>query len=57
MNPELETTKAQVLEVLGSIDHKLYPEISMQQLLDVLGLTIKEDDVSKLITFYCMLSA
>lgn len=57
MNPELETTKAQVLEVLGSIDHQLYPEISMQQLLDVLGLTIKEDDVSKLITFYCMLSA
>jgi hypothetical protein len=29
----------------------------MQQLVDVLDLTIKEDSVSKLITFYCMLSA
>lgn len=57
MNPETTTTKDQVFEVLGSIDQNLYPEVSVQQLLDVLGLTIKEDDVCKLITFYCMLSA
>lgn len=57
MNPQAKTTKDEVHEALNGIDQKLYPEMSMQQLLDVLGLTIKEDDVCKLITFYCMLSA
>ncbi len=57
MNPETETTKDEVREAMNGIDHKLYPEVSAQQLLHVLGLTIKEDDVCKLITFYCMLSA
>lgn len=56
MNPENET-KEGVKKALDGIDQKLYPEVSQQQLLDVLGLTIKEDDVSKLIVFYCMLSA
>lgn len=55
MNPQ--TTKDEVHEALNGIDQKLYPEMSKQQLLDVLDLTIKKDDVSKLITFYCMLSA
>lgn len=57
MNPETETTKDEVRKALNGIDEKLYPEISTQQLLDVLDLTIKKDDVCKLITFYCMLSA
>ncbi len=57
MNPETETTKDQVRDALNGLDHKLYPEVSVEQLLHVLGLTIKEDDVCKLITFYCMLSA
>lgn len=57
MNPQTQTTKEEVREALNGIDKNLYPEISKQQLLEVLGLTIKEDDVCKLITFYCMLSA
>lgn len=57
MNPETETTKDELREALNGIDQKLYPEMSKQQLLDVLDITIKEDDVCKLITFYCMLSA
>jgi hypothetical protein len=57
MKTETETTKDEVRKALNGIDEKLYPEVSAQQLLDVLGLTIKEDDVCKLITFYCMLSA
>ena len=57
MNPQTQTTKEEVHEALNGIDQKLYPEISMQKLLNVLDLTIKEDSVSKLITFYCMLSA
>ena len=36
MNPETETTKEKVFEALNGIDQKLYPEMSMQQLLDVL---------------------
>lgn len=57
MNPTTKTTKDEVREALNGVDKNLYPEVTMQQLLDVLGLTIKEDNVSKLITFYCMLSA
>lgn len=57
MNPETETTKDELRKALNGIDQKLYPEMSKQQLLDVLDMTIKEDDVCKLITFYCMLSA
>lgn len=57
MNPQTQTTKVEVREALNGVDKNLYPEVTMQQLLDVLGLTIKEDDVCKLITFYCMLSA
>ncbi len=57
MNPQTQTTKEEVHEALNGIDQKLYGELSMQQLLDVLDLTIKKDDVCKLITFYCMLSA
>lgn len=56
MNPENET-KDEMRKALNGIDQKLYPEMSKQQLLEVLELTIKEDDVSKLIVFYCMLSA
>ena len=55
MNPQ--TTKDEVREALNGLDERIYPEISKQQLLDVLDLTIKEDNVCKLITFYCMLSA
>lgn len=57
MNPENEPTKDEIRKTLNGIDEKLYPEMSKQQLLDALGLTIKEDDVCKLIVFYCMLSA
>lgn len=57
MNLQTQTTKEEVHKALNGIDQKLYPEISVQQLLDVLDLTIKEDNVCKLITFYCMLSA
>lgn len=56
MTPETKT-QAQVREALNGIDQKLYPEVSLQWLLSVLSQTIKEDDVCKAITFYCMLSA
>lgn len=57
MNPQTTTTKEELYEALNGLDKRIYPEMPMQQLLDVLGLTIKQDDVCKLITFYCMLSA
>lgn len=57
MNPTTQTTKEEVHETPIGLDKRIYPEMSMQELLKVLDLTIKEDNVSKLITFYCMLSA
>lgn len=57
MNPQAMITKEEVYKAPNEVDKRIYPEMSMQELLDVLDLTIKEDSVSKLITFYCMLSA
>ena len=57
MNPQNPTTKDEVHEALNGLDKRIYPEMSKQQLLDVLDLTIKQDEVCKLIVFYCMLSA
>jgi hypothetical protein len=57
MNPQILTTNEEVHEAPRGLNKSIYPEMSMQELLDVLDLTIKEDSVSKLITFYCMLSA
>ena len=56
MEPQ-STVNERAHEALAGLDKKLYPELSTKDLLGVLGLTIKEDDVSKLIVFYCMLSA
>ena len=39
------------------IDVKQFKEMDLKELEDVLGLTIKGDRVSKLITFFCQLSA
>lgn len=57
MNPQTMITSEEVQEAPSGLDERIYPEMSMQELLNVLDLTIKEDNVSKLITFYCMLSA
>jgi hypothetical protein len=35
----------------------IYPPLSREELLEVLGLTVKRDEVNKLITFLCCLSA
>jgi DNA primase len=40
-----------------SMKRKLYPRMSLESLLQVLGLTVKEDNANKLITFLCFLSA
>lgn len=57
MNPQILTTNEEVYEAPRGLDKSTYPEMSMHELLNVLDLTIKEDNVCKLITFYCMLSA
>ncbi|MFA5004351.1 MAG: hypothetical protein WC498_03700 [Candidatus Saccharimonadales bacterium] len=59
MNPQILTTSEneEVHEAPRELNKSIYPEMSMQELINVLDLTIKEDSVSKLITFYCMLSA
>lgn len=57
MKPETQTTKAKVRDALNSIDQKLHPAMSSDDVRDTLSLTIKEDDVCKEIAFYCMLSA
>jgi len=36
---------------------KNYPELSVKELVDILGTTIKHDDDNKVITFLCQLSA
>ena len=36
---------------------ELYLPLSKEELLDILGLTVKQDDTNKLITFLCCLSA
>lgn len=36
---------------------KIYPPLSRKDLLEILGLTIKKDEVNKVITFLCCLSA
>ncbi|MCX7661474.1 MAG: hypothetical protein N2Z79_02175, partial [Candidatus Omnitrophica bacterium] len=36
---------------------EIFPYLSKEKLLEVLGLTIKQDDTNKLITFLCCLSA
>jgi len=40
-----------------AIKKTVFPPISMNEVLDVLSLTIKEDNANKLITFLCQLSA
>lgn len=35
----------------------IYPPLSLEELLKVVGLTVKQDEVNKLITFLCCLSA
>lgn len=57
MNPQILTANEEVNEAPRGLNKSIYPEMSMQELLNVLDLTIKEDNVCKLITFYCMLSA
>lgn len=57
MKPETQTTKAQVREAINSIDQKLHPEMTGDDVRDTLSLTIKEDDVCKEIAFYCNLSS
>ncbi|MCD6568552.1 hypothetical protein J7K70_00140 [bacterium] len=36
---------------------RIYPPLSRQELLEILGLTIKRDEANKIITFLCFLSA
>jgi hypothetical protein len=36
---------------------EIYPPLSIEELSEILGLTIKKDEVNKLITFFCELSA
>lgn len=40
-----------------AIRKSIFPPLSSEELLEVLGLTIKQDKVNKLITFLCQLSA
>lgn len=40
-----------------SEENIIYPDLSIDSLRDTLGLTIKKDDVNKMITFLCQLSA
>lgn len=41
----------------SSIKKTIFPPLSLEEIRDVLGLTIKEDVTNKLITFLCQLSA
>lgn len=40
-----------------AIKKSIFPPLSSEELLEILGLTIKQDRVNKLITFLCQLSA
>lgn len=39
-----------------NIKPKVFPKITLDDVVDVLGLTIKKDDMNKLVAFLCMLS-
>jgi hypothetical protein len=39
------------------VEPKFFPEITKEEVLDILGLSIKSDEHNKLATFLCMLSA
>ena len=59
-----ETLKLQAEQKVGEqkleeqhIEQREFPFLSKEELLDILGLSIKSDEHNKLATFLCMLSA
>ena len=53
----LEEIEKSHKKIIFSIQKNIFPEITLQNVIDVLGLTIKEDNTNKVISFLCCLSA